>query len=399
MDIRSLLSPCTVSEFGETWNKRSRVFLGRRDRFADLAFDHAALKSILRGGQLPVKAQYIDPDAGHTEIPIDPGRIQECFAQGMTICVQNIDKMLPKLAQQLAVLKRSMHFPGIINFSCYWSPQSGGFDLHCDDHPVFILQIKGKKKWHYCATSAVDRVFGSVIYSAKKVRDLRAIGLEIRDPDKLESVTLMPGDMLYLPAGTWHKTCAMNGESIGLTLRCFEGSAFDLVQSILDKHLTMNKWHEMLPLIDRSRTDPLSAPSDLVALFGARLGELKDFIAGLTVTDLAQIWAERFVHPSTDPAQRAVVAADDQLLVNTNAVVLRSNDRDTAGAYWVHNGQVECKLSLSDSGWFESIMRVGSFTAAHACHWGAERLSWETAKSWLEELIDVGLVHPSGKDV
>jgi ribosomal protein L16 Arg81 hydroxylase len=185
MDITSLLSPITVQEFRQIWNRQSCVFLGRADRFAELAFDHAELKTFLQDGQLTVKAQYVDPDAGHTEFTIEPSRIDEYFAKGMTICVQSIDKVLPKLAQQSAALRRSMHFPGAVNFSCYWSPQSGGFDLHCDDHPVFILQIKGMKKWYYCATSAVERMFGSIVYSAKRVRDLRAIGLEIQDPDRL----------------------------------------------------------------------------------------------------------------------------------------------------------------------------------------------------------------------
>jgi ribosomal protein L16 Arg81 hydroxylase len=397
MDMTSLLSPTTVQEFGQAWNKRSRAFLGRADRFAELAFDHAELKAALQDGQLTVKAQYVDPHAGHTELTIEPGRIDEYFAQGMTICVQNIDKVLPKLAQQSATLRRSMHFPGAINFSCYWSPPCGGFDLHCDDHAVFILQIKGKKEWRYSAASAVDRTFGSIIYSPERVRDLRAIGLEIRDPDKLESVTLTPGDMLYLPAGAWHKTCAVSGESLGLTLRCFEGSAFDLVQNMLDKHMTMNQWHEMLPLVAASETDRFSVPSDLEALFATRLSELKDFVAGLTVMDLAQIWAERFVHPSTVRSLPAIVAADEQLLVSKNAVVLRSNDRDSSSTYWVHNGLTECKLSLSDPAWFENVMRAGSFTALQTCQWGSERLAWETAKSWLEELIDVGLVHSSSK--
>jgi ribosomal protein L16 Arg81 hydroxylase len=392
MDIINLLKPITVEDFAHKWNKQSCVFLGRRDRFTDLAFDRSELKMALRAGRLAVKAQYMDPTAGHTELAIDPGQVDDQFAQGRTICVQNIDKVLPALARQTSALRRSMQFAGPVNFSCYWSPESGGFDLHCDDHPVFILQIEGMKKWRYCATPAVDRTFGSIVYSEQRLRDLRAIGLDIRDPDHLESVTLTPGDMLYLPAGTWHQTCAVGGQSLGLTLRCFEGSAFDLVQSMLDRHMTDHRWHEMLPLVGGQGPDPLSIPPDVAALLAARLGELKDFVAGLTVMDLAQVWAEQFAHRGTRSPAPIAVTAGDQLLVSRNAVVLRSDGGDPSGTYWVHNGTAECKLSLADPRWFENVMRTGSFTAGQSCHWGSEPLSWEMTRSWLEELIYAGLV-------
>lgn len=392
MDIADLLKPTTVQDFAGHWNKRSCVFQGRRDRFADLAFDLSALKLAVRDGALAVKAQYLDPVTGHTEIAIDPRQIDDHFAQGKTICIQNIDEVLPELARQSTALRRSMHFAGPVNFSCYWSPESGGFDLHCDDHPVFILQIEGMKKWYYCAAPAVDRTFGSIVYSEQRVRDLRAIGLDIRDPDQLESVTLTPGDMLYLPAGTWHQTCAVGGPSLGLTLRCFEGSAFDLVNNVLEKHMTDHSWHEMLPLAGRPGTERFAIPSDIETLLAARLSELKAFVAGLTAMDLAQIWAAQFAHPSPPTATSVAVAADDQLLVSKSAVILRSEDDEPAGTYWVHNGTTECKLLFADPGWFENVMRAGSFTAVQSCHWGAEQLSWDMTRSWLEELIEVGLV-------
>lgn len=392
MDIADLLSPITIQDFAQHWNKRSCVFSGRRDRFADLAFDLSELKLAVRHGALAVKAQYMDPVAGHTEVGIDPSQIDHHFAQGRTICIQNIDEVLPAIARQSTALRRSMHFAGPVSFSCYWSPESGGFDLHCDDHPVFILQIEGTKKWVYGAAPAVDRTFGSIVYSEQRVRNLRALGLDIRDPDQLESVTLTPGDMLYLPAGTWHQTCAVDGQSLGLTMRCFEGSAFDLVQSLLEKHLTDTRWHEMLPLVGRPATESFSIPPDIEQLLLTRLSELKDFVAGLTPMDLAQIWAAQFAHPATPSAPPVAVAAHDQLLVSKNTVILRSHDDAPAGAYWVHNGATECKLVLADPGWFENVMRAGSFTAAQSCHWGAEQLSWDMTKSWLEELIEVGLV-------
>jgi cupin superfamily protein len=216
--------------------------------------------------------------------------------------------------------------------------------------------------------------------------------MDIRDPEQLESVTLTPGDMLYLPAGTWHKTCAVGGQSLGLTLRCLEGSAFDLLQSILDKHLTDHQWHEMLPPIGRSITDQLAIPPDIESLLAARLNDLRDFVASLTVIDLAHIWAARFVYPRTGVTMRSEVTIDDQLRVSKNAIVLRSNDTDPEGTYWIHNGRTECKLSLADPTWFESVMQAGSFTASESCCWGSEMLPWDTAKSWLEELISVELV-------
>jgi ribosomal protein L16 Arg81 hydroxylase len=175
MDIARLLSPTNLADFARKWNRESFKFVGRSDRFADVAFDLEKLKAALRDRAHAVKAQYIDAIAGHTEIAIDPGEIDNHFAKGMTICVQDIDKLLPELASQSVTLRRSMNFPGIINFSCYWSPESGGFALHCDDHPVFIWQLAGKKKWYYSPTSSVGRTFGSIVYSDERLRALHKV--------------------------------------------------------------------------------------------------------------------------------------------------------------------------------------------------------------------------------
>ncbi len=161
---------------------------------------------------------------------------------------------------------------------------------------------------------------------------------------------------------------------------------------MLDKHMTDRKWHEMLPLVGRHGPDRFSIPSEVTSLLEARLSELKGFVAGLTVMDLAEIWAERFAHPNIRATTPAALGADDQLMVSKSAVILRSDDENSAWAYWVHNGLDEHRLSLADPLWFENVMRAGSFTAAQSCHWGPEVLSWELTRSWLEELIDVGLV-------
>src|SRR5262245_58899485 len=134
MDFTSLLSPITVAEFRErAWNKTALFLSGRRDRFQELQFDFKAICDELQIRRAPnVRAGFSDDTGAHRELKIDVPQIEDCFAAGMTICINDVYDFLPALASQSLALRRSANFPGNMNFSCYWSPPGTGFGIHYD---------------------------------------------------------------------------------------------------------------------------------------------------------------------------------------------------------------------------------------------------------------------------
>ena len=296
MSLSDVLAPMSVAEFREAhWNKAAAVLPRRASRFAKLAFDFLELRRGMQlGRDAEVKAQYFDKAGTHREIVgLAPSQIDGFFRAGMTICVTKLEPFLPDLAVQVEAWRRSLRFAGRMNFSCYWSPDGAGFGMHYDDRHVFICQIEGSKRWWFSKRPALTDPQSCLLYEPGLLAEMRAAGLEIAEPseESLASAVLEPGDMLYLPAGTWHKTSAV-GESLALTLRAFDATPSHIVETCLDRWFTNDdRWRRPLLIVDYAETPDASTPEPIARELSERLAALKTFVAGLSLTDLARAWA------------------------------------------------------------------------------------------------------------
>jgi ribosomal protein L16 Arg81 hydroxylase len=292
-----LLAPMTVSEFQEKYWSRGAVLLPPRpSRFEGLAFDLDLLVERMRQASpdLAAKAQFFDKHGQHREMRIQASQIKGCFAAGMTICIGNTEKFLPDLDAQAQACRDSINFGGEFGFSCYWSPDNAGFGTHYDDRPVFICQLQGSKRWWYSSTPAITAPQGNWLYRAKDLPLMRAHGFEISEPieAEFEQATLLPGDMLYLPAGTWHKTSAV-GESLALTIRMRENNPALIMRDVLRQLFkSESDWRQPLPLFERTGVSANEPDEQTMAVFRAQLESVKTFVAGLTVDDFAAAWKQ-----------------------------------------------------------------------------------------------------------
>ena len=83
---------------------------------------------------------------------------------------------------------------------------SHGFDLHWDDHDVFILQVAGRKQWK--------------VYGMTRKYPL-AVDVEptVEKPDApLWEGMLEDGDLLYIPRGWWHVATPLDEPTLHLTV-------------------------------------------------------------------------------------------------------------------------------------------------------------------------------------
>ena len=163
------------------------------------------------------KAGYHDADGWLRDFPIKPDQAEHLLGAGMTICAGFLPETGP-LGSLLAGLRRDLLTPGKPYFNCYHSPDGHGFNLHIDDHPVLILQIEGTKAWRYSAVPGVVNPTRGFQFPPGRAAVKLPWGYFTRpEPDSLASVELGPGDVLYLPPGTWHEARA-RGSSLALTL-------------------------------------------------------------------------------------------------------------------------------------------------------------------------------------
>ena len=346
MHLASLLAPMTIAQFQTSWNRQALSFSGRHDRFTDIAFDFDQLWRALHMTHTLVNAQFFDAAGRHREMAIAPTHMSDCFAAGMTICMPGIEAFLPALAAQCRALKRSIELAGTMSFSCYWSPEQAGFGLHYDSHPVWIMQVRGKKHWWYSEAPAIEAPRANLVYAPAKLARLAEAGLAIAEPVGLREVVLEPGDMLYLPAGTWHKTRAVDGSSLALTLRSLKGAPDHVAHHLLQTWMSKSpRWRQPLPVTERADRAGAGMAPDTERVLAERLAALQAYVAGLTVDDLARSWAELGSSWVEDrPAGSHRLTPDSRLAVCDHVALVRARDDHGEPCLFVYDGQSEAAL-------------------------------------------------------
>jgi ribosomal protein L16 Arg81 hydroxylase len=247
MEFANALHPFLLDDFIRThWAQRPLWIGGDESKFSGL-YDFSDLRGGLMGDVTPargrraplgVKVGYADGEAqGHIgTVPLQEA--MSLFDAGMSLCVTRVDAASPKLAALVASVRKQMQFKGEVEINCYYSPDHAGFSWHFDCQHVFILQIDGKKRWEYTPYTGIDwppfNVTPKLARSPEGQSMSQALGVEIRLPEKEDvlSQVLSPGDVLYLPPGTWHRASAL-GHSMALTLTLYPLSPVRLLRTLL----------------------------------------------------------------------------------------------------------------------------------------------------------------------
>lgn len=124
--------------------------------------------------------------------PFAPDRFSELPEQDWTLLVQGLDHWVPEIADLLE------HFRFVPNWRlddimASYAPKGGSVGPHYDQYDVFLLQAQGHRRWTFG---------GHCDHTSPRVEGTPLRILSSWDGE--ETVTLAPGDMLYLPPGIGH---------------------------------------------------------------------------------------------------------------------------------------------------------------------------------------------------
>ncbi len=128
-----------------------------------------------------------DPPCGEQSILMD------MFKDGHTLIINNAEFIHRKNQEILAEVEK--YFPRVwaaMHIYCGWSA-SRSFNIHEDLAQNFILQIEGETHW--------------IVYnnrSSQLMGQERQCPIPPEDMDVALDVILKPGDIIYIPARTWH---------------------------------------------------------------------------------------------------------------------------------------------------------------------------------------------------
>lgn len=313
-ELRQLLVPVTPETFlTEYWQVKPLYIKGTPDKFWEL-FDRQRFQQAIRrarelshvpsfrlNAMMPHRIEE-EPLTLASMESVTPEEVDELLAQGISICVNDISAADERLAVFARTIKSQMMYLGRVRFNCYVSPDGSGADTHFDARVATTLQIEGRKRWRFSARPAIDwprsnaqaQPDGTPVWMSPWTGSAEWEHLEWVDEASFMEVVLEPGDVLCLPAGTWHNAKAIGG-SLALNLTFSPMGFFDFLVKLLEPvFLEHSGWRGSPPPVFVEQCQSERLPAQVVQYIAERLQELRGFLHALDLqeTHIRELWRE-----------------------------------------------------------------------------------------------------------
>ncbi|THD57627.1 cupin domain-containing protein [Phenylobacterium sp.] len=161
------------------------------------------------------------PRPNQTLHDLDVAGLYEQLRDGATLILDAVNEFNPPLQQLCAGLAAEFCAFSQANLYACWG-ESQGFDVHWDDHDVFVVQVDGAKRWD--------------LYGLTRPAPLRREREAAAKPTNApEEIVLEACDMLYLPRGYWHAAVGLGEPSLHLTIGLSRKTGADLLHWLADQ--------------------------------------------------------------------------------------------------------------------------------------------------------------------
>jgi hypothetical protein len=233
-NLARLLEPCAPEEFlASAWGRDFRHVRGARGKFSRLMpwsrlndllarhrLDSPRLRLTREGKPVPTSSYLRHATGGRSKTPIPRLRATDLTNQlrdGATLVLDAVEELHAPLTELAAALELTFRERIQINLYAGWRT-SRGFDLHWDEHDVFILQVAGRKRWRVYGQTRPFPVANDIEPAPKPTGDA------------LWEDTLEDGDLLYIPRGWWHVAFPLDEPTLHLTVGVHKRTGLDLLR-------------------------------------------------------------------------------------------------------------------------------------------------------------------------
>jgi len=178
---------------------------------------------------------------------ICPERLWAQVAQGATLEIRELDRVIPLLVRLADAIERTTGARVTISGFLSHGP-SAGLGRHIDPVEQWIVHLGGTRSWTLWAPSIPYFDHG------RSVPGLVPVGEPI-------SFCVEPGSTLVVPRGYFHRVEAPEGLSVHLTLAIDAPSVVELYESWLAGLGYDGAWLQPVHVADAARTNDLSPPT------------------------------------------------------------------------------------------------------------------------------------------
>jgi hypothetical protein len=389
--LEHLFYPVSPQEFfSRYWERKPVLIRGARDKFEHLEFSTEALCKM---GRDPAESQVFKAwTPTRREFAIDPASIRRHYKAGRSICTSDVHLRHEPLRGVVAALKAVLGLAHEIGFACYISPSQQGIALHCDRYAVFILQIEGEKEWRYAREPSVEFPLVST-FPGKPATIENFVAVHGRQTKRIPKqrdllrTVLRTGDLLYLPAGTFHTTHAPK-HSLSLTLGCGPRSMASIIGKTIERAFRDSReWRRNPPPIAASDAGGAGA---IETLLRGRMRDLSRWLASVDVDEFTSVWRSHVADFRWDPpvlAQRAPIEPGTQLVRVWPVAAGRAR---RTGPIEVLAANRIFTVPRRHHRLVDGLVSHARFSAAETSRWG--QCSWDTARAFVELMLHHGIL-------
>ena len=238
LTIENLFRPLSTKDFIEKHYGHSHLHLrGESDRWSSVfswtqlnqalssqRLECPRLRLVKNGSEIDQNSysEPITPRLGNVYRRLRMDRLAATLQAGATLVLDQVDELSPSSADLAFELEHFFRVPVTMNLYVTWG-EVEGFDIHWDDHDVFVLQLAGSKRWR--------------IFQPTRMWPLERDSEVTPRPEDppLADLHVRTGHFLYVPHGWWHVANAQDSPSMHITISLKQSSAVDLLSYAIDR--------------------------------------------------------------------------------------------------------------------------------------------------------------------
>jgi ribosomal protein L16 Arg81 hydroxylase len=248
LTFADIIAPVSAEQFFAEYHGRKVLHVpGAADKFAGV-MSWAKLNALLNmtavwtprsfemaldGVLLPARDYCrpgLDHASGAASLQPDPARVTTLLKDGASLLLNDIDTLNPGLAAVAHALETALESRVQGNLYCS-SRQRQAFPSHFDTHDVYALHVEGEKLW---------RIYEGRLDHPVSHPTFKGQPASFHESSKgrvAAEILLRPGDLLYIPRGTYHDAIAQTDGTVHVAFGAVAVIGLDMVSGLFERAL------------------------------------------------------------------------------------------------------------------------------------------------------------------